>query len=64
MNTYLCETEYINFTNPHIMEKVKDHFGLHSAGQTGFRRNRAVELVDQCRFYGSGAQIDFDFLHD
>lgn len=24
LNTYLCETEYIDFTNPHIMEKVKD----------------------------------------
>lgn len=24
MNTYLCETEHIDFTNPHIMEKVKE----------------------------------------
>ena len=24
MNTYLCETEYINFTNPLIVEKVKE----------------------------------------
>lgn len=24
LNTYLCETEYIDFRNPYIMEKVKD----------------------------------------
>lgn len=46
MNTYLCETEYIDFTNPHIMEKVKN-LRNHSADTLDYIKQAYLFVRDE-----------------